>query len=117
VISQIPLIESAGSNEVCLEMRDFIPPGPPAGLTVLSGAPGELVVTWSPNQEPDLAVYRLYRSEEGSRPQRIAEISKPATTYTDTTAKPGVSYRYTLTAVDTSGNESTPSIPADGKLP
>ena len=117
VISIQPLVESVDSNEACVETRDFIPPDAPVGLTVLAGKSGELVITWSPSHEDDLALYRLYRSGEGQPPTRIAEILKPVTTYTDTTGKRGVSYRYTLTAVDASGNESKASIPADGKLP
>jgi hypothetical protein len=117
VVSIEPLIESGDSNEVCLESRDVIPPAAPVGLTVLAGPDHTLVITWSPSHEADLAVYKLYR-KVGTEPAiLIGSIPVGQTTHTDGTVSPGISYQYTLTAVDTSGNESKPSIAAEGKLP
>jgi len=114
-VSLDPLIESRSTNEVCVDVRDITPPAPPVGLSVLPRE-GKLELTWSPSTEPDLARYRLYRASGGA-PARLAELPKTVTNYLDGSAEPGVTYYYTLTAVDESGNESTPSSPAEGRLP
>jgi hypothetical protein len=75
------------------------------------------VITWSPSHEPDLKLYRLYRRAGNEPAIQVGEILKGVTTFTDGKAASGISYQYTLTAVDTSGNESKPSVAAEGKLP
>jgi hypothetical protein len=102
-----PLVESAPSQEVCLEVRDVIPPAPPSGLTALA-RPGGVELAWSPSPEVDLALYRLYRASGEETPRLLVEL--PATTgvHLDASVEPGVTYRYALTAVDRAGNESRP---------
>ena len=68
VASTEPLIESASSNETCLERRDVTPPAAPAGLAVLPRE-GGLELLWSPSAEEDLAGYRVYRAVEGQAPR------------------------------------------------
>jgi hypothetical protein len=116
VASTEPLIESAPSNEVCLERRDLTAPAAPAGLAVLP-RPNGLEVLWSPSGEEDLAGYRVYRSEPGVAAARIAELEPGRAAYLDDKAVPGVVYRYTLTAFDRAGNESVPSEAAEATLP
>jgi hypothetical protein len=114
-ISTEPVIESKSSNEVCVEIRDIVPPAPPVALTALPK--GETIeLRWSPSLEADLLSYRLYRTSVGP-PTRIAEIPKTETTFEDHSVERGVAYRYTLTAIDQSGNESAPSLPAEGRIP
>jgi hypothetical protein len=115
-VSQDPPIESDDSNEACLVSRDVAAPAPPGGLTALA-QPGALEIRWSPSPEPDLAGYRVYRATAAGGPERLAEVPAGTTVYADTAAAPGALYRYTITAVDRTGNESAPSAPLLGNTP
>jgi len=100
-----PLVESAASNEACLEVRDISPPAAPTGLAVVPRERG-LEVVWTPSADEDVAAYRVYREGPGEPRRRLAEIPAGGSAWTDEAAKPGVAYRYSLTAVDQAGNES-----------
>jgi hypothetical protein len=108
-----PRVESAPSNEVCLEVEDVVPPAPPTGVTAILREDG-IEVSWSPSPEPDLLLYRVYRSERGAERERVAEVAAPETVFLDTEAPPERAVRYTLTAVDKAGHESagasTPAV-------
>ncbi|RMF07381.1 MAG: T9SS C-terminal target domain-containing protein [Candidatus Neomarinimicrobiota bacterium] len=58
-------------------------------------------LTWRANPEPDLAVYRLYRSTENGLFPWLTDVSPADTAYLDTTVTNGSFYRYALQAVDT----------------
>ena len=116
VASSDPLIESAPSNEACLERRDLTPPATPAGLALLPRQ-GGIELLWSPSAEEDLAGYRVYRAAEGAPPEKLAEVAVGKTSYLDETARQGVVYRYALAAFDQSGNESPPSDSVEATLP
>ena len=116
VASTDPLIESAPSNEACVERRDTTPPATPAGLAILPRS-GGLDVLWSPSAEADLAGYRVYREASGQPRQRLAELGPDKAAFFDETAAKGATYRYTVTAFDQSGNESEPTDPVEGSLP
>jgi fibronectin type 3 domain-containing protein len=67
--------------------------------------------------EKDLAIHRIYRQEGGSS-VLVAELASDRTSWIDTEVRAGRRYRYTVTEVDASGNESEPSrevevIPSD----
>lgn len=111
-----PVVESAPSNEVCVDITDVAPPAPPAGVATLAGTDA-VDVSWSPSGEPDLAGYRVYRAPDGGTPSRLAELPAGQTTWRDTRPQRGGLHLYTVTAFDKSGNESAPSRPAEGHLP
>jgi fibronectin type 3 domain-containing protein len=111
-----PVIESASSNEVCMEVKDVEAPAAPSGVAALV-RDDAVELSWSPSSEPDLAGYRVYRARPGSAPERIAEVAPGESAYRDAAAERGVSFLYTVTAVDGAGNESPPSAPAEGSLP
>ena len=115
VASAEPLVESAASNEACVDVKDIVPPSPPAGLTALARAEG-VEVTWSPSAEADVHVYRLYRTFRRQR-EKLVELKAPETSYLDATAPPGSLVRYTVTAVDQAGNESADAEPAEARRP
>jgi hypothetical protein len=116
VASVNPLIESAPSNEACLQVRDIVAPAAPTGLAVLPQERG-LEVVWSPSPESDLAGYRVYRAVAGGAPARLAEVAAGTTTWLDTSAQAGPLYAYSVTAIDRAGNESPPSEAAEGRRP
>jgi hypothetical protein len=67
-------------------------------------------VSWYPSIEPDVVEYAISRrSPEGSGvgPLAVGGLHTPA--FTDTTVRPGVDYYYSVTALDGSGNPSSPS--------
>jgi hypothetical protein len=116
VASVSPLIESAPSNEACLQVRDIVAPAAPTGLAVLPQE-GGLEVVWSPSPEEDLTGYRVYRAVSGGAPARLVEVAAGTTTWLDASAEAGHLYTYSVTAVDRSGNESAPSEAAEGRRP
>jgi fibronectin type 3 domain-containing protein len=112
------------SKVVSLTTLDRIPPRPPSGLRV-TVAPAAVQLSWQRNQEPDLAGYRLYRTQlekdrdlqkslTESRVELINTKTLPpdTTQYEDTKAEPGKVYSYRISAVDKTGNESPLSPPA-----
>jgi fibronectin type 3 domain-containing protein len=111
-----PLVESAPSNEACVEVRDVAAPAAPTGLAVLPRE-GGLELLWGPSTEADLAGYRVYRAVADGPPARIAEVGADKVSWLDETAARGVVYRYSVTAFDQAGNESEAAAPAEASLP
>ncbi len=117
--SRPPWRESADSNQATVTPQDFIPPAPPRGLVAIP-APGTIDLTWNPNTEPDLLGYLVYRRRLPEvTAERLTDSPIPGTTFTDRTARPGVTYMYSVTAVDRSAhrNESAPSAEVEAGLP
>ena len=111
------LLESDDSNPVVVAAADTFPPAVPQGVVaaVIAGsAPGspEVDLSWSINVEPDLAGYRVYRSDQqDSKGQLLTPEPLLSPAYRDTVVQPGHHYWYSVTAVDRTGNESVPSPP------
>ena len=79
-------------------------------------------LTWSPNQESDLAGYKLYYGDSKGNYNGGGNQPSPTTTGKTTTQEitgltPGEEYFFTLTAVDQSGNESMPSEEISAVMP
>ena len=108
-------------------VRDIFPPAAPTGLASIPGAPGQTApaidLSWEPSPEPDLAGYRVYRSDAApSAPIGSATPTAPAWTlltpvlltvpaFHDLKVTPGHAFLYRVTALDTAGNESPSSTP------
>jgi hypothetical protein len=79
----------------------------PATPAVFQGSyqAGAVHLSWKPNQETDLAGYRLYR---GSSPAFVPDPGNRIAAPTDTgyVGQPGAPYYYKLSAIDIHGNES-----------
>jgi hypothetical protein len=67
-----------------------------------------LRISWDPNTEADMLEYRLYRSVSSPQNfQLLGSISHPQTNTVDRNGiQPGGYYFFTLTAVDSAGNQS-----------
>lgn len=114
-----PWRESATSNEASATPMDLTPPASPRGLVAVPAA-GAIGLIWDTNREADLLGYVVYRRElPAVTPMRLTDTPIQTTTFTDRTARPGVNYHYTVTAVDRSPrrNESAPSAEASATLP
>jgi hypothetical protein len=116
VASTEPLVESAPSNEVCVDVRDIVAPAAPSGVAVLTRESG-LEILWSPSAAADLAGYRVYRTAPGAPRERIAEVGTNRSAWLDETARRGVAYAYTVAAFDQAGNESAPAEQVEASLP
>ncbi|RKO67157.1 Kelch repeat-containing protein [Desulfofundulus salinus] len=95
-------------------------PAPPTGLSATATSPTQVLLTWQPNTEPDLAGYIIYRNNT-----EIARVDKNTTTYTDSGLTPRTNYTYGIKAYNTSGLTSemsntvtvtTPKPPAPTNL-
>jgi subtilisin len=96
---------------------DTTPPAQVTGVTVTTVSSSQLNVSWNANAEPDLSHYNIYRSTtSGFFPNASNLVSSPATNvYSDTALIANIIYYYKVAAVDSSGNEGSPSIEASGR--
>jgi len=81
------------------------------GLPCVTG-PGvtsnSVSLSWTASTSSNLAGYNVYRGATATGPfTKVNSTVVVGTTYTDTTAQPGQTYYYVLTAVDASNNESS----------
>jgi hypothetical protein len=113
----IQAVQKTGNREAESELSearevtpvDVFPPAIPAGLNAIAGTEN-IELVWERNTEPDLAGYRLYRAEGDGKLEKIADIpDRPS--YSDRKVESGKRYRYAVSALDRSGNESKSSEP------
>ena len=101
------LAMSDGAPAVKVTPRDVFPPAPPQGLSSIYSA-GAVELVWTANPEADLAGYNVYRLDNQTA-QRVNKDLLRAPIFRDTTAAPGKTLIYYVTAVDLSGNQSKAS--------
>ncbi|HKD78410.1 MAG TPA: fibronectin type III domain-containing protein [Candidatus Angelobacter sp.] len=102
-------VESDDSPTVTVFAHDIFPPAAPAGLqAVYSAVPGSSFIdlTWTPNGEPDLAGYNVYRHTGSEPPVKINTELVKTPRFADPGIQHGMKYFYSVTAVDLRGNES-----------
>jgi hypothetical protein len=106
-----PTAESELPEPVAITPADTFPPVPPTGLRAVGGT-NTIELTWERNTEPDLAGYRVYRAVGDGPFEKVGDTSVlPA--FSDKAVEAGKTYRYQITALDRSGNES----PRSGIVP
>jgi hypothetical protein len=117
------LVESADSVPASVTARDVFPPAAPLGLesAIVPATPqgGSYVeLSWGISPEPDLAGYRVYRSdrEDTAGERRNSELL-PSPAFRDISVVPGGRYFYRVSAVDRSGNESPMSSVVPAEVP
>lgn len=93
-------------------LLDTTAPDQVQGVVVDRVLSGELVVSWDPNHATDLANYRIWSSPTGAIGSFFMAHTAQAGAedFTHTNLVTGASYYYYVTAVDSNGNESVPSI-------
>jgi|SRR5579862_1169479 len=95
--------------------HDIFPPAVPSGLQAVSSGPGQeqfVDLIWTPDTDPDLAGYNIFRHEEGGSEQKLNAGLVRTPAFRDSKVLPGHTYFYAVSAVDTRGNESTRSAEA-----
>ena len=98
---------SDASPTMKITARDVFPPSPPQGLQSIYSA-GAVELAWTANTEADLAGYNVYRLDNQTA-QRVNKELVRTPIFRDTTAAPGKTLTYYVTAVDNAGNESKAS--------
>lgn len=100
--SQFPLLSS-------VDFADRQPPPTPGDLSPLVE---ERVIRliWTGVDAADLAGYRVYRQRDGQPHEELTTEPITRTLFVDEQPTPGVEYRYGVTSVDTSGNQSEPVV-------
>jgi len=105
-----PWHESADSNIINIEYKDLTPPKAPEDLTVIGGI-GRISLSWEKNKEPDLAGYRVYRSNiSGKGYELLNKELIRVEFYDDISVERGKKYFYVITAVDNSKNANESSF-------
>ena len=88
-------------------LLDTAPPATPTGLAATVGAARAVQLRWSPNSEPDLAGYLVYRALDPGGPFTQLTSSPVVTSdYLDGGAPDTLAVWYQVSAVDATANES-----------
>ena len=98
------LQQSETSDPEWITPRDDFAPAVPTGLTAVAGV-NTIELAWERNTESDFKGYNVYRSVETGPFEKITSLID-APTYTDRQVEAGKKYRYAVSAVDLTGNES-----------
>jgi hypothetical protein len=108
------------SQPVSLLTRDTFPPAVPQQLAAVADPSSQSIdLSWSPDSEPDLAGYIVYRRDTaGAQPAERISGATPlvAPAYHDAHTRPGTAYAYSVSAIDQDGNESARSAEATETL-
>jgi len=98
-----------GPESVTVTVEDKTAPAVPTGLDIVESDMGGYL-TWSPDQETDLAGYHVFRSESANGGFRsISDRIVMTNAFLDSSYRSGLYYR--VSAVDEFGNESAMSAP------
>ncbi len=120
----LPAVGSANS----LASRGLVVDGIVPVAPVLVGADGgtQITINWAAVPDTDLAKYNVYVSTDGVNFSQLNSVlatqAAQVTTFTQQVVARGITYYYYVTAVDSHGNESDPSmttswsIASDGTL-
>lgn len=102
-------VEGDDSSTVEIVARDSFPPAAPTDVQAVASAGGGqsfIDLTWTPNNEADLAGYNVYRREPAGQPQKINAEPVKTPAFRDSGVSPGQAYLYSVSAVDLRANES-----------
>jgi hypothetical protein len=116
-------LETAGlpSPPSTVDAKDVFPPAVPSGVAVVADEQNHaLDLSWTPDTDPDLAGYVVYRRDitAGTAAERISGqglVVPPS--FEDKTTALGHRYAYAVSAVDRDGNESARSGEVEEGLP
>ena len=115
MVQSIHKLDNTYAESELSDAKTFMPtdkfaPAVPTGLSTVPGT-RSIELVWNRNTEKDFASYRIYRDGK-----KIAD-GATAPSYSDRDVQPKVKYSYQVSAIDTAGNESAKSPPADAVIP
>lgn len=99
-----PLVESAPTEPVCVEIKDIVAPEPPGKLVADIGD-SFVELSWAASPSTDVAYYRVYRTADNRPRALLLESQGPVLRVRDSSVAPGPRM-YEVAAVDKAGNES-----------
>jgi hypothetical protein len=108
-------VQSEYAGPVTVKPEDKFPPAVPAGLSASAGLQ-TIELAWERNTEPDFKGYFVYRAIGDGPFEKIADMIE-APSFSDTKVESGKRYRYAVSAVDQSGNESERSTVVEATAP
>jgi hypothetical protein len=81
------------------------PPPPPTGLEAVANTLGtpSIDLVWQATSEPGVSGYLVFRTEGTGAAMQLTASPVRGFSYSDTTARPGTDYRYSVAAVSTDG--------------
>jgi hypothetical protein len=88
---------------------DIFAPAVPVKLTAIAGV-GSIELAWDRGMEPDLKNYRVYRND-----MPVGDVETPS--FSDRQLTSGATYRYAVSAIDQTGNESGRSATVEVTAP
>jgi hypothetical protein len=117
-----PAVEVEGDDtpEVKVWAHDVFPPAVPTGLQAVFSGPGQapfIDLIWAPVTDADLEGYNVYRHVDGGVAVRLNTEPVKVPAYRDSQVVAGKTYFYSVSAVDSRGNESGRSEVASESVP
>lgn len=114
-------LAGAASPAVIVHAKDVFAPSPPQGLAAVPDSQSASIdLSWEPSPQANVAGYIVYR-RKAAQPGPWRRISPAhqlltAPAWQDSTAQPGISYEYAVTAVNKNGNQSARSASVQEEL-
>lgn len=102
---------SALSDAAEITPVDTFPPAVPEGLSAVP-TPQSIELAWTRNTEPDFRGYNIYRSMDNGPFDKYASLVEDPN-FSDSKIEAGKKYRYAISAVDLTGNESARTAPVE----
>lgn len=94
-----------------IQIPVLTPPDPPTSIQARMRNGETVQVTWNASLSGDVTNYRLYRQEAGTdEAQKLNESGRGNRYYRDASIELNMEYIYSITAVDSVGNESVPVL-------
>ena len=105
-------IEGDESAPIEVTTHNVFPPAAPERLLALVTQRREdkfVDLLWAPNAEKSITVYNVYRRDENGESVRINSVPMTVLSFQDKNVEPAHTYFYSISAVDSHGNESARS--------
>jgi hypothetical protein len=117
-----PAVEVDGDDtpEVKVWAHDVFPPAVPTGLQAVFSGPGQapfIDLIWAPVTDADLEGYNVYRRVEGAEAVKLNTEPVKVPAFRDAQVVAGKTYFYSVSAVDSRGNESARSEETSESVP
>ena len=117
------VFDGASTTPIDVIAHDIFPPAIPAQVQAvfsgqLAGQQSSIDLTWNPVMDRDLAGYFVYRRlQNESTATKLNQQPLTAPAYSDKAIQPGITYFYSVSAIDERGNESKRSEEASERVP
>ena len=107
--------QSEYAGPVTAKPEDKFAPAVPSGVAASAGLQ-TIELAWERNTESDFKGYRVFRAIGDGPFEKIADMIE-APSFSDNKTEAGTRYRYAVSAVDQTGNESERSAPVEATAP